>query len=367
MYTEHRRITLLKKFFFMFGLLGLAASGITAGDLPLPGGENLFHYGHPAYTTSANSAAGGPLFSAGPYSININPALSAGFQSPVADFGLSILSDTKNSKAGAALHLGASYPTRWGVWTGALRGEFIDFESMPVGNIVAGHAGFARDVTENLYIGVGLSAGGLFNDATKDFYIAADAGVWYRIRGIGEITDLPVFKNIRFGVAFQNLGKSFNNYRTGGVELSYGAGFPGIFQPKAGIAADVLSFDKVKLGLSADVSFPAFSNFVLSTGVQAEIVEMFYISAGWDFNARESSNKYGQHWPYLAIGVKFQRDTSGVKALGKDGVEQTDIKIDSLWQHLHKNAEHISVGATVNFGVRDGMPPAIEIEEIQYE
>jgi hypothetical protein len=357
----------LKKLLFLFCFAGLAASGIAADDLPPPGGESLFLYGHPAYTTSANSAAGGPLFSAGPYSININPALTAGLQSPVADFGISILTDNANAKAGAALHLGASYPTRWGVWTGALRGVFLDFDSLPAGNIVAGHVGFARDVTENLYIGVGLSAGGSFNDAVKDFYAAADAGVWYRIK---EITELPVLKNlknIRFAVAFQNLGKSFNNYQAGGAEQSYGAGFPGIFQPKAGIAADVLSFDKLKLGLSVDVSFPAFSNFVLNTGLQAEIAEMFYLSTGWDFNAREASNDYGAHWLYLACGVKFQVDTSGVKALGRDGVEQTDIQIDGLWQHLHKNTEHISIGTTVNFGARDGMPPVIEIDEIQYK
>ncbi|MDR3301622.1 MAG: hypothetical protein LBT01_03715 [Spirochaetaceae bacterium] len=354
----------MKKIFFLFGLFGLAASGILADDLPPPGGESLFLYGHPAYTTSANSAAGGPLFSAGPYSININPALTAGFQSPVADFGVSVLTDTANAKAGAALHLGASYPTRWGVWTGALRAEFFDFDSLPIGNSVAGHVGFARDVTENLYIGVGLSVGGMFNGAAKDFYAAADAGVWYRIK---EVTDLPVFKNIRFGVAFQNLGKSFNHFEAGGVELSYGAGFPGIFQPKAGVAADVLSFEKFKLGLSVDASFPAFSNFVLNTGLQAEIADMFYLSTGWDFNARESSNDYGMHWLYLSCGVKFQVDTSGVKALGKDGVEQTDVKLDGLWQHLHKNIEHIAIGATVNFGARDGMPPAIEIDEIQYK
>jgi hypothetical protein len=147
----------------------------------------------------------------------------------------------------------------------------------------------------------------------------------------------------------------------------YGAGFPGIFKPKAGIAVDALSFDKFKLGLSVDVSFPTFSNFVLDAGLQAEIAEMFYISSGWDFNARESGDDYGQHGPYLAVGVKFQVDTSGVKALDKNGVEQTDIQIDGLWQHLHKNTEHISVGATVNFGARDGMPPDIEIKDIQYE
>jgi hypothetical protein len=354
---------LLKKSFFAFGLLILAVSGIIADDAPPPGGESLFLYGHPAYAAGANSAAGGPLFSAGPYSINVNPALTAGFQAPVADFGVSVLTDTASAKAGAALHLGASYPTRWGVWTGALRGVFLDFDALPIGNSVTGHVGFARDVTENLYIGVGLSAGGMFNGAASDFYAAADAGVWYRIK---EIAVLPV-KNIRFGVVFQNLGKSFNNYLLGGVSLSYGAGFPGIFQPKAGVAADVLSLDKLKLGLSVDASFPAFSNFVLNAGVQAEIADMFYVSMGWDFNAREGSNEYGTHWPFLSCGVKFQIDTSGVKALGKDGVEETDVKIDSLWQHLHHNIEHIAIGATVNFGARDGMPPVIDVEEVQYK
>jgi hypothetical protein len=355
------------KKFFVFAFFVLFGAGAFADTWPPPGGERFFLYGHPAYTSSANSAAGGPLFSAGPYSININPALTAGLQCPVADFGVSVLADTADPKAGSALHLGASYPTRWGVWTGALRGEFLDLNSMPIGNVVAGHAGFARDVTANLYIGAGLSAGGLFNDETQDFYAAVDLGIWYRIQEIEAIKNQSLLKNIRFGAAFQNIGKSFNKYRVGDYELEYDPGFPGIFKPKAGVAADLLSFDKFKLGLSTDVSFPAFSNFVLDAGARAEIADMFYIASGWDFNARENDKGYGSHWSFLTVGVKFQIDTSGVKALRKNGIEQTDIQVDALWQHLHENTEHISIGATANFGAKDSLPPDIEIGQIQYE
>lgn len=370
----------MKKFFLVFVCLGLFGAAVSADewpprkekhDWPPPGGEGLFLYGHPAYTKSANSAAGGPLFSAGPYSININPALTAGFQSPVADFGFSVIADTDDPKPGSALHLGASYPTRWGVWTGALRGEFLNFDSLSMGNVVAGHAGFARDVTENLYIGAGLSIGGMFNDETKDLYAAADLGVWYRIKALGALEDKPYLKNIRFGVAFQNLGKSFRKFRVddpfGDHEQTYNTGFPGIAEPKAGVAADLVSFDKFKLGLSVDVSFPTFSNFVLNTGMQAEIAEMFTVSSGWDFNARENGKDYGLHWPYIAVGARFQVDTSGLAPLRKKGIEQTDIQVDGIWQHLHNYTEHVSLGATAYFGVRDALPPDIEVGQVQYE
>ncbi|MDR2864758.1 MAG: hypothetical protein LBV68_04005 [Spirochaetaceae bacterium] len=349
----------MRKFLLSLTLFSLFTGMLAASDYPPPGGGNLFLFGHPALISSANSAAGGPIFSVGPYSINSNPALAAGLKFPSADIACNVLIDTYDGRPGSALRLGGSLPTRWGVWTAAAQASFVELNSMPIGNTFIGRGGFARDISENLYLGVSLSAGGLWYDDSSDFYFAGDIGIWYRIR------QFSFLKNIRFGAALQNLGKTFYKYGPYGVK--YDMGFPGFIEPKFGIAANFVETANFTLGLSADVSFPLFSNFIFSSGVQFFIAKLVYVSAGWDFNAREADKDYGIHSPYIGVGVKFSLNTSGNKLMNSHDFNQTDIKADTVWQSLHKHTQLFSVGATANFGTQHIPPPEIKVGNIGYQ
>jgi hypothetical protein len=346
--------------------LAVAATAAATDYAPF-GGENLFHYGHPAYQSSADSAAGGPLFAAGPYSININPALTAALQCLTADAGFSVFSDAGDQDlgSGGAFHIGTSLPTRWGVWTAAVQSDFLQ-HPFSIGNVIAGHFGFSRDVTENLYIGLTLSGGGLtykgdegnMKDGYNDFAVLVSLGIWYRIKEISALSDKPFLKNIRFGLALQNLGKSFNQTTVGEDVF-----FPGIITPKFGAALDLVSHPKIKVGASADIAVPIDPfNFLFSAGLQVEIANLVYIGSGWNMNARELSDGAEAYGPYITVAVKFSANTSGSERMRKRGFDQTDIKVEGLWQHMGNDLHHTTLGATFNFGVQDTTPPEIDID-----
>jgi len=352
----------MKKLLCFLSLIpALSAGGIFAENV-FNGAENINLYGSPRLTAASNSAAGGPLFSAASYSLISNPALTAALQCPVADFGVAVPVNIETTKTGAALQLGASFPTRRGVFTGVVQGDFLG-DILAYSNIVLGHLGFSRDVTENFYLGLSLSGGALFGGTRDitDFYITAGVGAWYRIREFPALKDGPYLKNLRFGLALQNMGKTFTeDYRFGG--------FPGgFFSPKAGAAVNIYDSEKFKTGFSVDVALPAlFTNFAMGMGLQAEIAGFIFISAGWDFNIAEVAESGGVNFPYAGIGLKFSLNTSGTELLSRRGFNQTDINADMLWQALDSETMLFSAGAGAKFGVEDAVPPEIRLDDIKY-
>jgi len=360
---------MIKKFVFFLNMALLLFAGsvtkIFADDFVANGAENINLYGNPRLISSSNSAAGGPLFSAGSYSLISNPALPAALQCPVFDFGFAVpisneLLDTTN--AGFAFQTGFSMPTSYGVFTGVVQGDFLD-KVMIGSNIVLGHLGFARDLTENFYLGISLSGGALFGGSRDitDVYLAAGAGAWYRIKEFSGLHGKPWLKNLRFGLSLQNLGKTFTK------GYGFDGGFPGGYiSPKAGAAVNLYDTDKFKLGTSFDITIPTFSNGIMGFGLQAEINNFIFVSTGWGFNVYETAEaaSHPVNYPYIGIGFKFSVNTSNADILSK--VNQTDINVDILEQSLGNKTHIISAGVGAKFGVEDTTPPEIDISNISY-
>ncbi|MDR0598793.1 MAG: hypothetical protein LBG84_01745 [Treponema sp.] len=348
--------------FFCFGAAGLAAE-----TKQIPGSEGVLLYGHPRFITGANSAAGGPVFTTGSYSLTMNPALPADLQCLSADLGYTgLLAAGEDAGHAAALRLGAAAPTRFGVFSAAAQGLFAK-EVLGVGNIAIGRLGWSRDVTRNFYLGLSVTGGALFYDGYRDFYIAADLGAWLRF------PEIAFLKQVRFAAVAQNLGKTFTQFGPddGGAAFDI-RGYPGMITPKVGAAAHLLEKKGLILGVSADLSVPTLSNLVFNTGLQAVIADLVYVSAGWDFNLWEAAEKWGPgngrtgfHSPYIGLGVKLSINTSGNETMKKRGFDQTDITADAVWQRLWKDVHLYSLGAAASFGVRDTIPPDIHVGAIR--
>lgn len=345
----------MKRFFIMSVTLLTAYFNANALE-PLIGGDMLHLLGHPKFIGTANSAAGGPIFSEGSYSMNMNPALTAGLQFPALDFGFTGLLDTENgTNLGANMHLGASFPTRLGVFSLGAHGLF-DKDVLGVTSGIF-RLGFSRDITDNFYWGLSVWGGVLNFDIIDkgDFAIAADVGAWYRI------PKALFLQNIRFGAAFQNLGKTFTYDNI--------IPFPSMISPKVGIAASLLQVKMFEIGISADVSFPSFINFVVNTGIQFRIANVLNISAGWDFNAQETANiENGSaiHLPYVMVGVRFKIDTSSNSFLHNHSLNEMVWDIDALWQRQYRNTQLFSIGAATVFGERDSYAPVINTGDVRY-
>jgi hypothetical protein len=329
--------------------------GVSA-DSPIPGSTSIFLLGHPKFVITANSAAGGPLFSEGSYALNMNPALTAGLQFPAMDLGYTGLQQLEgiSSGHGSTFHLGGSFPTRWGVLSGSAYGIFVNLGEMNLGDAGLFRLGFSRDVTENLYLGLLVGYGYLAVESLSDYHVAADLGAWYRIK------QLAFLKNLRFAVVLQNLGKPFN--------FPSVMNFPPMLTPKVGVAASLLELNKFSIGVSADIMFPSFIDFALNTGVQIMIANFVTISGGWDFDAREATLPGATlHLPYVALGVRFKVDTSGINRMSRRGYTNMMLDLDAVWQRRQGSVNLVSAGAAAVFGVRDITPPAINIGEIRYQ
>ncbi|MDR0662831.1 MAG: hypothetical protein LBF80_01960 [Spirochaetaceae bacterium] len=337
----------MKKFISAIGLAAIITGGAYAKDPP-PYGENLFLLGFPGFIANAASTVGGGLYDAGPYSINMNPALTAPLQRVSADLGASIM--TGDADAGFAFLAGALLPSRWGVWTGVLQGAFMEAPLYPPGNTFSGHFGWARDVTENLYAGVSIFAGAT-SKYGDNFAAGLDLGFVYRIG------NLSFLKDARVSAAVANIGKTFSNDAFDN--------FPGVFTVKGGFAAVLFENDKFSAGFSADLAIPTFKNALLSLGAELGIVKIITVSLGWDMNIWELVHEIGPHTPFLGIAVKWTANTGGSDILMKQGWEKTDLSVSTLYQRLDDKTNLFSAGLSAEFGSIDKDPPVIKLGEAE--
>jgi hypothetical protein len=337
----------MKTFISVIGLAAIITGGVYAKDPP-PYGENIFLLGFPGLISNAASAAGGGLYDAGPYSININPALTAPLQRVSADLGASIMA--RDADGGFAFLAGTLLPTRWGVWTAVLQGAFLETPLYPPGNTFTGRSGWSRDLTEKLYVGASIFAGGT-SKYGSDFAAGLDLGFVYRIGNLGFL------KDARMSAVFANIGKTFSN--------DYFDNFPGAFTVKGGFAAVLFENDKFSTGFSADLAVPSFQNALLSLGLEFGIVKIITVSLGWDMNVRELANNIDPHTPFIGIAVKWTANTGGSDILMKQGWEKTDLSVSSLYQRLDGKTNLFSAGLSAEFGSLDKNPPLIDMGDAE--
>jgi hypothetical protein len=319
---------------------------------PPLGGENLLRYGHADLVSQTASAAGGPLFTATPQSIVINPALIAGFQRVSADLGYTGLfpAHDDSAKLGHGIQLGMAFPSRWGVAAGALHAVFSDY----LGNSFLARGAFSRDVTDNLYVGASLF-GGANTGHGDDWALALDLGFWYRLG------DLGFFKDVRIGAALSNLGKTFVTSAAGIKSADDSDFFPGILTPRAGIAAKLLDLDKLDAGLSLDISVPFFQNAVIDAGAQMCFVNMITLSVGWQLNMVETIESHTSFLPSVGLSFKFKVNTGGSEFMSSKGWDTTDFTTAANWRQVYDDIQQISAGVTANFGLRDSEGPSISM------
>jgi hypothetical protein len=323
---------------------------------PPVGGENLFRYGHADLTSQAASAAGGALFGAGPQSVVINPALVAGVQRVSVDLGYTGLFPAEDAviKLGTGLQLGALFPTRWGVAAATVHGLFVPTESMKLGNSLLARAGFSRDVTDKLYVGVSAFAGVNGGEGT-DWAAGLDIGFWWRLGTLGPLSDF------RIGGALLNMGKTFI-IDVGGIKTTSAADhFPGIFTPRAGVAAKFLDLEKIEAGFSADLSLPFFQNAVLDAGAQIRFADIVTVSAGWQFNIAETAANRIALFPSIGLSVKFKWNSSKSEFMSSKGWDTSDVTVSGNWRQIYSGVQQVSAGVTANFGLPDTDGPAVSL------
>ena len=322
---------------------------------PSNGGEDLYQFASPELLTDGASVAGGALPYTNAAHIAINPALTATEQRIVVDFSLTgLIADEGDSKVGFAGHLGAIVPSKYGVFTGSLycissKVDYFDFGT----NFVT-RAGFAKDISDELSVGADVAVG--FGSAIS---ANLDLGFTY---GIGKIKWLPFLKDIRLGAAITSIGYGYNPTTTSSLyNDKKTSAFPSPFTPHFGIAGTLLSAEKIKLGMSLDMSFPTFQNFVMNTGLQVAFMDIVRLKIGHELNVREIAAKTASLIPSVSLSVKIGVNTKDDSFLAKQGWQQSEIVPSVGYKNLYNDVHAASVGFTAHLGLKDTSAPEINL------
>ncbi|MCR4939565.1 MAG: OmpA family protein [Treponemataceae bacterium] len=321
---------------------------------PSAGGELFYLLGTPALLADGISAAGGALSDVTAANGAVNPSLNADEERFSLDAGYTALIGGSGTgpRFGSAFHLGAVYPSKYGVISGAFQGLFSFSDGLDLGGSVTARVGFSREIGKTLLLGtdIAFSAGSAFS-------VSAGLGAVYKI---GFISFLPIMKDIRLGFALTELGLPFRYDSKSALDSSSGqVSFPGMITPRFAFSGTFLDTASIKGGMSLDFAFPSFQNVVFSTGAQLLIKDMVRLRASWDFNLRETISGRASYLPTISLSVKIPVNTGDNSFFSEQGWQQSDVIPSAGARWLPGNVTAVSAGVTARLGIYDDEAPVI--------
>jgi outer membrane protein OmpA-like peptidoglycan-associated protein/flagellar hook assembly protein FlgD len=333
--TGKRKLPALIALFFAIAVVPTFAE-------PLENGELLPFLG------SAQAMAYGPSVTAldAPWADRFNPAASAAQERTTLDAGYTALTDFgKGEGWGSAGALGLSIPKAYGVWNAGL--GFIStpttMTSLPVGTVVQGSGGIAKDLLSDFY--VGASADISFGVDTAG---ASQWGAGLNLGVMQILGDKGSFKDLRWGAVLSDIGKSYDSNLSAPFTLSGGA------------RALLVRTSDWKIGVGADLSFPSFQDlaFGLSTGVSFR--DAVTLRVNWNQDLHElSSNSNRSLMPTVGLAAVIPLTSASGSYLSKQGVNQADIKPAIAAAPLYGNVWAVGGSASLALGAVDKNPPKI--------
>ncbi len=320
-------------------------------------GENVYNFSSPSMVSAEASVAGGSFFQVNPEHLSLNPAIAATEQRVIVSAGYSaLIGKNKTNNLGQAFTMGAIIPSRFGVFSASTQGAFMHFDDMTLGNTLTLRGSFSKDILDSLYVGFGVAGG-----FGVDWALYADVGVVYVP---DEISWLPFMSDIRLGASLTQLGKTFLANTTGvkGIDKTTTA-YPSMITPRLGFAGTLFQLERVKSGISLDVSFPGVQNVVFDTNLRFEFLDMISVSTGWQFNLVEAGQGKANYYPSVSIGAKFDFTAEDDSFLAKQGLKENGITASGTFKALSNDITIISAGASTYLGLEDTEAPAIILWE----
>lgn len=329
-------------------LLGLFSSLVFAFNPP-PGGDSANAFFSADLLGGNASASGGPMEASLPGELTVNPALSAGEQRIGLDLSYAAIVG-EDIDLGHIVNFGAIYPTRWGVLGGSFH-LISSKDAPPVDTAALFHASFSKDLTDKLYVGIGLLTG-----TGSGWGASAELGALYHIGDLGFMSDA------RVGFSLTGLGRAFTP-DTVGIDGEDPTGFPSPFTPHIGLGATLVKMNGFKLGASVDLSSPTFQNLALDAGLEASIRDIISIRTGWNYNLKESDKDLQTYIPSIGIGINLKlKSPSDDSFLARNGWAQSEITPSVAVKPLFEDIYAIGGGVNIKLGVKDKEPPIIAME-----
>jgi outer membrane protein OmpA-like peptidoglycan-associated protein/flagellar hook assembly protein FlgD len=350
----------MKRFVFSVLILFASMGSLFAYDppaggllIPLLGSPQAAGYGITATALDA------------PWADRLNPAASAGQERTVLDFGYSALSDFGASSQGfgTALSAGLSIPKPYGVWGAGLR--FVsapkNMTELPLGTFFTGSGSIAKDLFPNFYVGAGLDLTLGQNGNASDWGLGLDLGF------IHFLGDKGIFKDLRWGGALANMGKSYCPEVGGSGNLGSGSlsAYPSPFTLNLSADALLVKTKDWKIGAGAAFSFPSFQNLGFGLSGSVTFRDVVSLRSSWGLDLREllagSSREASRSLiPTFALcaTIPISSKDSG-SFLSKNGWEESELKPTLAVQPLYGNVSAVGAGLTLPLGVVDRKAPEI--------
>ena len=264
-------------------------------------------------------------------------------------------------------------PSRWCVSTLLFQGVWTQAFDMPIGDSLNFTGGLSKDITDQVSVGMNANFGLLYGDWVDSDWTANLAFGAYYNHG-----DLAFMQNVRFGVAMTNIGKVYSKSgETMGIktakdyrdyidsnskenfESDDSTPWPGLCTIRTGVAATMLRTDIMDLGVSLDLSYPFFQDFVADVGLQLQFWDSIKVYSSWEFDAQEFANDSKNLMPSVGVSFKFIFNSAQGSYLSNKGWDQSDMTVSGAWKQMYKNVNAVSAGAVLNLGLADTKAPEI--------
>jgi len=331
----------------------LGVSLLSAYNPPF-NGESLFNFATPALLSGVSSVTEGAFETDVQQDFSYNPSLIAGQQRFTLNAAYTALIQPGAAfNYGQTAQLGSLIATKYGVIGLNLQGIFATFEDMNWGNSGTLRVAYAKDLTDDLYVGTSLHS----TVGKYDWGLNLDIGFWYRIK---KLKWLPFMKDIRWAFALTGMGKPYSTSGLG-INGKESESFPGMFTPRVGLAGTFLAVKNFSFGAAFDFAFPSFQNLEFAPSLQFLFGKIVLLNAGWKFNLRETLCTKKVAMPTIGISVKFGINTDGVNFMSNHGWEKTDIVTSAAYGYLQNGIHAASLGLSAFLGQKDTVAPEIKI------
>ncbi|MDC7239138.1 MAG: hypothetical protein PQJ50_02130, partial [Spirochaetales bacterium] len=283
-----------------------------------------------------------------PQSASLNPAAAGNFQRVILDLNYINLANWDDQGMGHAVNSALSYPTKYGVFTGAvhfLTTEGLGAPDMNFGTSGSLDIGFTKDISKNLFPGFSVTGA---SGRVNDWGAALNIGLIHRPGTIGKL------QNFRWGAAVNRLGRSYGSGNSG----SYFDAVPNNLTPQLGAGFELIDRENFKWTVNGDVGFPAVSDFKMEIGQTITIQENLKISTSSSFILSDTIN--GNYETIIpSVGISY---TFSIKPKDREQtrLQTSEVQIQAAGAAMYNSTSAIGVGATIPFGVRDTNPPVIE-------
>lgn len=337
----------MKKHILLFTLIFTAITTAFAYQPP-DGGEEIYHLYSPFFLSGGTSVTS----TDSPYADTYNPAASGATQRTTLDLSYIALAQLNDTPAytGTIVNLGATFPTRIGVFTTS--GHFLSSQAgLPLGTLGNFRFSFAKDLYPHILVGTGLQFT-IGENQNLDWGLAADLG-FIHLAG-----DQGIFKDFRWGIAMQNMGKWYAPLDAPSTA------YPSPFTPAAGLSFTILQTEPVDIDFRTNLQFPAFQNVRFDAGSTVTLFDVVGLHVSGGFDLRSLLEDHAPRSFPLSGGISVHLTTNFGKEKGEKPISdwsRSEVNPIVSFTPLQDNVFAFGAGVTVPLGQIDNNPPRISV------